>query len=711
VSYSRPRRLACLLLLAGGLCGPVGCRQDAQREPRPVASAPTASVPARDALLITVDTLRADATGFGGNRRVSTPTLDRLAAGGRVFTHAHAHNVVTLPSHANILTGRLPFEHGIRDNSGFVLPEDVPTAGGYFKDAGFATAAVVGAFPLDARFGLAHGFDLYDDRYPEGSEVEGFRLVERRGDEVVASGLDWWRRHRGERRFLWVHLFDPHAPYEPPEPFASRYADEPYLGEVAAVDSFLAPLLDEVLGQDAPPAVVVFTSDHGESLGEHGELTHGLFAYEATLHVPLVVRAPGLAPAELAAPARHIDVLPTLLAATGVPVPADLPGRSLLGIEPGEASGAPVPTYFESLTANLTRGWAPLRGVIAGGDKLIVLPVPELYDLESDPAEESNVLAERRDRDRELARLLPEETPWPPRAGAVSREERSALESLGYLATSGAAKDHYTEADDPKNLVQVDRQIFRFIELFQERRFEEATEVAREVVRLQPQMSAGYSHLAQALLERDRQAEALQALEAGVRNGSADPQLLRQLALLHAETGHPEKGVRLLAPLANGGDPETLTALGLVLAESGRPDEARRVLDRVFEQDPRNPAARQNLALVELRSERWAEAERQAGLALELNGELPLAWNYLGVARYNLGRPREALEAWERALALEPQDFDVLYNLALVALEVGDLARARPALARFVAEAPPERYGPDIRKARSLLASLERARR
>ena len=167
----------------------------------------------------------------------------------------------------------------------------------------------------------------------------------------------------------------------------------------------------------------------------------------------------------------------------------------------------------------------------------------------------------------------------------------------------------------------------------------------------------------------------------------------------------------LLAPLAPAGDPETLTALGLVLAESGRPDEARVVLERVFERDPRNPAARQNLALVELRSERWAEAERQARLALELNDKLPLAWNYLGVARYNLGRPGEALEAWERALEPRPRDFDVLYNLALVALETGDLDRARPALARFVAEAPPERYGPDVRKARSLLASLERAHR
>lgn len=698
-------RLLAGLLAAAGLWG-TGCSHDATGGPEPDAPAPVASAAVRDVLLITVDTLRADATGFGGNGRVATPALDRLAGAARVFPNAHAHNVVTLPSHANILTGRLPYEHGVRDNSGFVLPGGVPTAAEYLKDAGFATAAAVGAFPLDARFGLARGFDLYDDRYPEGSEVQGFGLVERRGDEVVAAGLEWWRRHRGERRFLWVHLFDPHAPYEPPEPFASRYADVPYLGEVAATDHFLAPLLEEVLAADAAPALVVFTSDHGESLGEHGELTHGLFAYEATLRVPLVVRAPGLAPGTVEAPARHVDVLPTLLDGAGLEVPEELPGRSLLG-----SLDAEEPTYFEALTANLTRGWAPLRGVLSGGDKLIVLPVPELYDLESDPTEETNLFGERRERSRALARMLPEETPWPPRPGEVSAEERSALRSLGYLSASGAAKERYTEADDPKNLVRIDREVFRFMELFQEGRLDEATAAAREVVRLDPGMSAGYSNLAQVLLERNRPEEALEALRAGVRGGAADPQLLRQLALLLAELGRPDEGVELLQPLAPAGDPETLNALGVALAESGRPGEARSTLERVFAHDPRNPPARQNLALVALRTGNWSEAEREARRALELNDRLPLAWNYLGVALYNLGRRAEALDAWERALELRPQDFDVLYNLALVALEAGDLDRARPALARFVTEAPPERYGADIPKARALLESLDRGPR
>jgi arylsulfatase A-like enzyme/Flp pilus assembly protein TadD len=663
---------------------------------------------ARDVLLITVDTLRADALGFAGSSRARTPTLDLLAAQGTVFTAAHAHNVVTLPSHANILTGRLPFEHGIRDNAGFVLPESIPTAATLFRDAGFATAAVVGAFPLDARFGLDRGFDDYDDHYPEGSRETGFRLVERRGDEVVRRALTWWKEHADERRFLWVHLFDPHAPYEPPEPWASRFRDDPYLGEVAATDAFLAPLIEPLLEDDS--TLVVFTSDHGEALGDHGERTHGLFAYESTLRVPLVIRSPGRSPARTKAPARHIDVLPSLLEGAGVPVPEDLPGRTLLGA--GLRDQAPVVTYFEALSANLNRGWAPLRGILRDGHKLISLPLPELYDLEADPAEQVNRLedADRVDREararaRELSALLPE-------AGPVERDvttsaDAEALRALGYLSGSAARKERYTADDDPKNLIEVDRQIFRFIDLYQRGQLDAATAAAREIVRSQPDMSAGYYQLAQVLLERGDRREALDVLRRAVERGATDGALLRQYGLLLAEAGRPGEAVDLLEPLRGTGDPENLNSLGLALSEAGRQDDARAVLDEVFAHDPRNPTAHQNLALVALRSQDFGAAETQARRALALNPRLPLAWNYLGVALVNLGRVGEALDAWERALEIQPDDFDVLYNVAIVAARAGDVDRARPALRRFIAEAPPRRYGPDLDKARALLSSLE----
>ena len=291
------RSLAAVAALAGLLLAAfVAALPPGAKAPARPASPSRATSSSRDIVLITIDTLRADAPGFAGNPRSQTPVLDRLAAQGRVFTNAHAHNVVTLPSHTNILTGLYPFQHGVRDNTGFRLAAKVPTLATVLRGAGYATGAFVGAFPLDSQFGLNHGFDVYDDHYPKGANETEFVLPERRGDEVVRLALAWWRARQGRPRFLWVHLYDPHAAYDPPEPFASRFKDNLYLGEVAAADSFLAPLLEPFLAGRERPALVVVTGDHGEAFGEHGESTHGLFAYEATLKVPLVVWGRGAAP-------------------------------------------------------------------------------------------------------------------------------------------------------------------------------------------------------------------------------------------------------------------------------------------------------------------------------------------------------------------------------------------------------------------------------
>ncbi|MGZ5475799.1 MAG: sulfatase, partial [Thermoanaerobaculia bacterium] len=247
---------------------------------------------APDVILITIDTLRADALGFAGNTRLRTPFLDNLAARGIVFTNAHAHNVVTLPSHANILTGLYPYQHGIRDNAGFRLDARHPTLGAMMKPPGYTTAAFVSAFPLDSRFGLNAGFDVYDDRYREASDPLDFVVQERPAAETLAAAQKWYDSAAGKKKFLWIHLFDPHAPYDPPSPWREQYRDAPYLGEVAYVDDQLGRFLTPIL-ESHPNTLVVITGDHGEALGDHGELTHGLFAYESTLKIPLIIVDPG----------------------------------------------------------------------------------------------------------------------------------------------------------------------------------------------------------------------------------------------------------------------------------------------------------------------------------------------------------------------------------------------------------------------------------
>ena len=338
---------------------------------------------------------------YGG--RAITPNLDRLAAHGARFTFAHAHAVVTLPSHASILSGRYPYEHGIRDNTGYRLPQTQATAATRLKAQGFATGAFVGGFPLDRRFGLGVGFDIYDDKLTAPRTQARARSAptqaraarnneddrERRADAVVASALEWIGRQPG-KWFAWVHVYDPHVTYDPPGEWATRFPADPYLGEVSCTDSALGALFDRLSAQPRPTLVIV-TADHGERLGDHGELTHGVFAYESVLRVPLIVSEIGAGAREsthtgvvVETPARHVDLLPTMLEAVGAPADANVAGSSLRDAIAGNGA-ADRPSYFEAMTPTLARGWAPLRGVLVGREKLIDLPIAELYDLSADP--------------------------------------------------------------------------------------------------------------------------------------------------------------------------------------------------------------------------------------------------------------------------------------------------------------------------------------
>ncbi len=720
---------ACLL----AACGPAPDALPERRTPRPSPPAapwPEAPAPgfARDVVLVTIDTLRADATGFAGNPRAETPHLDRLAASGWVFERAHAHSVMTLPSHASLLTGQLPYEHGVRDNAGFVLPRSVRTGAEAFADAGFRTAAFVAAFPLDARYGLDRGFEVYDDAVPPGA-ARRFAVAERSGAEVVAAASAWWRSNESARRFLWVHLYEPHVPYEPPAPFSARFADSSYLGEVAAADEYVGRLLAEVESSSSGDSLVVVTSDHGEGLGDHGERTHGLFAYESTLAVPLLFWSPALDGARIAAPVRLVDVAPTLLQAAGIELSMlpRLSGRSLWRPSDGASrgTGEPATTYFEALRTNLQRGWAPLRGVIAvepaeprggakpeGPFKYISLPIPELYDLASDPNETRNLHRTRPDTASRLAALLPVESQWPPTAGAVTEEERRALESLGYLTASGGrgGPPSYGEQDDPKVLVDLDRMIQDWSEAYLGGRFEQAEQLARRMIERRPRMGLGHLNLAQVLLDRGRTEEALRVMVDAERAGIASPFLRRQLALTLAEVGRAEDAVRLMERHASSRDPDNLNVLGLVLSEAGRPDRARDILLRSLEIDGRDPRARQNLALAALHQADWPLCEREARSALALDPVLPLAWNYLGIALFNQRRADEAIQAWQRSVELDPGDLDVLFNLASVAARSGRRDVARPALERYVeaASAPSfgDRFAADLEVARSLLRGL-----
>lgn len=651
-----PRNLAFLLTLAVVAAGSWWWLR-----PQHFSLAPNAD---RNVLLVTIDTLRADVLGSYGGRAL-TPNLDRLAANGARFDFAHAHAVVTLASHASILGGRYPYDHGIRDNTGYRYPPGQPTVAMMLKTAGFATGAFVGGFPLDRRFGLAAGFDTYDDRLtvtPGVETTEG----ERRADIVVQSSLDWIGTQHG-KWFSWVHVYDAHAPYAAPREWADRFPADPYLGEVSWTDHALGPLFDRLGSLDRPTLVIV-TADHGESLGEHGEATHSLFAYESTLRVPLILAE--VRPGKQAAPGttihnpvRHVDLLPTILASAGITAPTGLAGSSLAPVIAGIENGD-RPSYFEAMTAAVTRGWAPLRGVIVERQKYIDLPLAELYDLHGDAAEARNLVATQGSRAQVLFGVLRQFNTAPPgRARAETTETLERLRSLGYIGGgSVVVKEKYTEDDDPKRLIELEQMLQRATEAFRQGRADEAIGLYRTVIARRPDTEDAYRKLALVYWRTERPQEAVATLEAALRAGVTQAEVRIRLAQYLAQSGQPVKAIALMEHDAND-DPDALIALGNAYSLADRHADASRTFARLLALDPNNALAHQNIGIAQLQARDLPNAEGSLRRAIELDPRLAGAYTALGVLLANTGRQTEAITCWQRALQLDPSDANARYNL------------------------------------------------
>jgi arylsulfatase A-like enzyme/tetratricopeptide (TPR) repeat protein len=667
-------------------------------------------VPNQNVLIITIDTLRADALGsYGG--RAATPALDRLAAAGVRFDFAHAHAVLTLPSHASILTGQYPFQHGLRDNSGYRLPAHSRTAATLLKRAGYATGAFVGAFPLHSRFGLNTGFDVYDDRFGETRDPTEFVLPERPASAVVALARDWIRANASRPWFAWVHVFDPHAPYRPPAPFDTQYA-QPYDGEVAATDAALAPLLDDVTASSRP-ALVIVTGDHGEALGDHGEQTHGVFAYESTLRIPLILaevgggHAPRAVKEVSGVPVRHVDILPTLLDAIGQAVPSDLPGRTVIPAAERQG-GSPRPSYFEAMNAMLNRGWAPLTGVVVGREKYIDLPIVERYDVGADAGETSNLAGRAPDRDRTLAAALRGfDAPLPGQRRAETPETSAQLQALGYVSGSATLKTRYTEADDPKTLIAIDQEFHRGVDLYVAKRYDEAINTYRGIIARRPDMAIAYRHLAFVAWESGRTFAAIDVLKQAITAGVTGGGIVTQLGTYLAEGGDARAAIDLLKPVATGdaADLDAVNGLGIAYARAGRPEEAQHTFERMLTLDPGNVLALSNLGALDLQRGDLGQARHRFDAAVAADPTSSAAQAGLGAVAMKTGDQETAIAAWKRAVALDATNFDALYNLGTTLAARGSFAEARPYLEQFARTAPSTLYAKDVREVSALLQS------
>jgi arylsulfatase A-like enzyme/Flp pilus assembly protein TadD len=651
----------------------------------------------RNVLLVTLDTTRADRLGCYGCESAATPAIDGLARAGALFERAFAHTPTTLPSHASILLGLTPPAHGVHDNSGFVVPPEPTTIAEWLKGRGYATGAVVGAFPLDSRFGLTRGFDVYDDAY--GVQEPGLlEFVERRAEAVIERALAWLDGPAGAGPwFLWVHLFDPHQPWRPPEPFRTRYASAPYDGEVAYADHALAALFEalKARGLDGR-TVVVLTGDHGESLGEHGELTHGYFAYNATLHVPLIVAGPGVKPSRVAATVGHIDIFPTVCGLLGVDPPSGLQGRSLLPLLAGKKAPSP-PLYFESLNAYYSRGWAPLRGVLDGNEKFIDSPLPELYDLAGDFGETRN-LAPGRDlgpQRARFARLLSSlaAAGADKAAAPLDRAAQAKLRSLGYIgATRGASRKTFTAADDLKTLLPFNQRWMEAVLLRDQGRIDEGIKLLREVVAARPDFDLAYTALASFLKERGSFDEAVATLRDAAEKNPDNFTVLTAYGIILVEAGRFEESVGILRDALEiyDDDPEAWNYLGVALWNKGDYAESRKAYAKALALDANDAIVISNLGTLELstflgtrEADALAAAVADFRKAVGLDPAYAPAYNGLGAALRMSGDADGAIAAWAKAVEIRPDFGYALHNLGLTLLERGEKEKALVHLTRY----------------------------
>ena len=524
-------------------------------------------------LLITIDTLRADRLGAYGDSLARTPAIDRLAREGVVFERAYTPVPITLPAHASLMTGLLPPAHGVRGNGGFALGPSEKTLAEVFKASGRRTAAFIGGFPLVARFGLNRGFDVYDDAMSKAPGVN-YDFAERRASDVVDAATTWLAANPGPA-FVWVHLFDPHAPYDPPGGFRT---DDPYRDEIAAVDAATASLLS-VWDARPGPSVVALTSDHGEAFGEHGEWSHSLFIYDTTLRIPLMIRGKGFAPGKRSQVAVGLtDTAATLIESAGVS------GSSLPGVSLTQALGQGARDrvlYAETLAPRLDFGWSDLRSLREAGFKWIRAPRPELYALGEDPEESRNRVEgdamRARALDAALLKLLASTGEATARR-SPDAEAEERLRSLGYVQGLGGRGS----GADPKDKVEVARRIAEATGPFAD--WAAAIAAYRTLVALDPENPLLNMRLADALLRSGNAAGSLRFFATAVKS--------------QPTTADPHVGY------------------ATALAQLGRLGEARRLLEDAVMVDPRNGQVRYNLGEIARVEGRLNDARREFEAAL-----------------------------------------------------------------------------------------------
>ncbi len=627
-------------------------------------------------LIITVDTLRADRIGCYGFSGVQTPTMDMWASKGIKFEKCIAQTPLTLPSHASLMTGTHPLFHGVRDNGGFLVPQELTTLAEAMKQYNYKTSAFVASYVLDSKWGLNQGFDHYFDKF-DLSKYKSISLgnIQRRGDEVVKEVIPWLEKNRQHKFFTWVHLYDPHTPYDPPSPYREMYPKRPYVGEIAYTDSLLGELWQYLKDNGlTEKTILIFASDHGESLGEHQESAHGFFIYQEGVHVPLILVTPfeELQGLSRSAVVSLVDIMPTVLDLAHIPVPAQVQGKSLLSFFFKKDSEKEYFAYSETYYPRFHYGWSELKAYQNSQHKMIVAPELELYDLSLDPQEMNNLAESQPSMTRELFSLINEFMEKTERGAFemdyshMDEETRQKLAALGYIGTFTKASMEGRRLGDPKDKIVIFNQLSEARELGLQGEFERASEMIQAIIVEDPDVIDAHFALGNLYFNEGQFENALETFQRALERKPNDSFTVVNIANSYIQMDKLDDAERAIVNALDMMPPDSqiYLILGNIKNRKKEYQEAIIHYKKCIELNPNSASAYSALGGVYVATENLVEAESYLTAASELNSEL-------GQLHYNLallfeakGDLSRAMEEYKRELANIPYNFRASYNLS-----------------------------------------------
>jgi arylsulfatase A-like enzyme/Tfp pilus assembly protein PilF len=653
---------------------------------------PAVSRKPANVILITIDTLRADHVGCYGAKQVQTPTIDSLCHDGIVYERAFSQVPLTWPSHAAILTGTYPFQNGVQDFTGQPLSPKFHTVTQAFKQNGYATGAVVSSFVLDRSWGLARGFDYYDDAFSaEAFKSKDIGLVDRRADESVNHAIAWLEKTSKTQKpfFLWLHLYDPHSPYDPPEPYRTEYKDHPYDGEIAYADHQLGRLISWLKAHGVyDRSAIVFLSDHGESLGEHAEQEHGFFVYNSTIHIPFIVKPPvgsGIQPGRSKEPVESIATAPTLLAMAQV---HDAIAKQFQTKEPfaqKDTTKSDKQSYSETFYPFSSFGWSPLHSLESARYHYIDAPSPELYDVITDPEEKNNLARQQSAVVDVLKSKLQQrlkDNPFPQNTApdaTLSPDAAARLRALGYVAYRAQVSADAIKAGlaDPKSKLDEFNLILQAADAFRAQQFATGEAILKRVATEDPKMYVVPFMLGEAAMHQqkwaDAEAEMKKSLELNPDFGEA---MMGMANALHQQKD--DAGAKQWLTKAVEQNPENFRAwyeLGNV--ERADKDSAQHAYEKAVAIQPNFAQAHRELGVIAVQKQDYASAAQHLEKALELGIESAPVYNFLGISYSRTNRLTKAIGAYRKALKLDPQMAEAHLNLGYALQRHGEPAAAK----------------------------------